>query len=326
MNPVRVFRFGGAALALLSLVLTTTPAQATYGGENGRIAFVSNIHRGGGWDIYTMRPDGTGLRRVVVQPARRWPFAGVDWAPDGNRFLFTSPDPVLRHTQVYVVDADGTNLTEITHDPARDNDGATWSPDGSRILVTRGGPREHSIWVMNADGTDFTRLTDGRYDSELAVFTPDGQQVVYMSQARGLISAIWIMDADGSDKRRLTPARLEAGYPDVSPDGSHIVFTSNNATLPPVGIYTMRIDGSDITRLTHPGCCHRDGWPKYSPDGTKVVFITDRNYLRHDGTDIYAVDADGTNLRQVTTNLTLGGCPDEPFYHCVEPDWGAKAS
>ena len=43
MNPGRVFRLGGAALALLSLVLTTAPARATYHGENGRIAFVSPV-------------------------------------------------------------------------------------------------------------------------------------------------------------------------------------------------------------------------------------------------------------------------------------------
>jgi Tol biopolymer transport system component len=317
-------RLAGSTLAALSLILTSAPAHATY--TNGRIAFVANVGRAGRWDIYTMRPDGSGLRRLVVQPTPDWPFASPDWSTDGRQILFTSPDPARgQHTQVYRVDSDGTNLTEITHDRVRDNDGATWSPDGSKILVTRAGAREHAIWVMDADGAGATRLTNGRYDSELAVFTPDGQRVVYMSQARGMVSAIWIMNADGSDKRRLTPAWLEAGYPDVSPDGSHIVFTSNNATLPPVGIYTMRIDGSEITRLTHPGCCHRDGWPKYSPDGTKVVFITDRNYRQHDGTDIYEVDVDGANLRQVTTNLTLGGACDEPYFHCVEPDWGPRA-
>jgi len=132
------------------------------------------------------------------------------------------------------------------------------------------------------------------------------------------------MNADGSNKRRLTPAAIEAASPDVSPDGSHVVFTKDGSPLKPEAIYTMRIDGSQITRLTNTGCCHHDGLPKYSPDGKQIVYLTDRNYPFLDGMDIYEMNADGSNQHQVTSNLTLGGWPDSPFFNGVYPDWGPR--
>ena len=313
-------------LAASSFVLTATPAQATYAGANGRIAFTANIDPAGRWDLFTMRPDGTGVKRLTILPEPTWPFASPDWSPHSSQLLFISPNPSLGHTQVYRINADGTGLTQLTHSTTKDNDLATWSPDGTEILVARAGTREHAIWVMNADGTGFKKLTSDLYPNEHPEFTPDGRHIIYASQKDGLVSAIWIMNPDGSNKRRLTPAALEAASPDVSPDGSHVVFVKDGDPLKPTAIFSMRIDGAQITRLTHPGCCHHDSLPNYSPDGKQIVFITDRNYPLLYGSDIYAMNADGTNQHQVTTNLTLGGWPDSPFFDVPQPDWGSKPS
>src|SRR2546423_7463479 len=102
---------------------------------------------------------------------------------------------------------------------------------------------------MNSDGSGLKRLTSERNDNSHPTFTPDGRHILYASQRGGLTSAIWIMDADGSNKRRLTPAAIEAASPDVSPDGSHVVFGKGGDPLKPASIYTMGIDGSQITRL-----------------------------------------------------------------------------
>lgn len=311
---------------MLTLTWSLSPAQATYAGANGRIAFTANIDPAGRFDLFTMRPDGTGVKRLTILPDPGWPFASPDWSPDGSQILFISPSAPLHHTQVYRINADGTGLTQLTHSTAMDNDAATWSPEGSKILVSRAGTREHAIWVMNSDGTGFKKLTSDLYQNEHPEFTPDGKHIVYAGQKGGLVSAIWIMNADGSNKRRLTPPALEAAAPDVSPDGSHIVFVKDGDPSKPESIYTMRINGSQITRLTRPGCCHHDSLPNYSPDGKQIVFISDRNYPLLNGTDIYEMNADGMNQRQVTSNLTLGGWPDAPFFDVPQPDWGARAA
>jgi TolB protein len=191
-------------------------------------------------------------------------------------------------------------------------------------VVSRAGAFEHAIWVMNADGTGFKRLTSELYDNNDPEFTPDGEHIVFDSQKGALVSAIWIMNADGSNKRRLTPAKLEAGLPDVSPDGQNIAFINHFNTSKPTAIFSMNIDGTGIMQLTHLDCCHHEAFPKYWPDGTKIVFTTNRNYPSLDGTDIYKMNRNGSNQLQITTNVTLGGCPDS--FYCVFPDWGPRAS
>jgi TolB protein len=271
-----------------------------------------------------MRPDGTGVKRLTILPDPKSPFSAPDWSPDGTQIVFTSPSPSSRHGQVYRINADGSGLTQLTHGTGIDADSASWSPDGSKIVLKRAGSGEYAIWVMNADGSGLRRLTSEVYDNSDPTFTPDGRHILYASTQGGLGSAIWIMNVDGSDKRRLTPAGVEAASPDVSPDGSHVVFGQGGDPLKPASIYTMRIDGSGITRLTNAGCCHHDGLPKYSPDGKQIVYLTDRNYPSLDGMDIYEMNADGTNQHRVTTNLTVGGWPDSPYLNGVYPDWGLR--
>ena len=290
----------------------------------GSIVFTSNIDPAGRWDLFTMRPDGTGVKRLTILPDPKSPFSAPEWSSDGTQVVFTSPSPSSRLAQVYRIDADGSDLTQLTHGTRIDADSADWSPDGSKIVLKRAGSAEYAIWVMNADGSGLERLTSEVYDNSDPTFTPDGKHILYASQ-KGGSSAIWIMNADGSDQRRLTPAALEAASPDVSPDGSHVVFGQGGDPSNPASIYTMRINGSAITRLTDPGCCNHDGLPKYSPDGKQIVYLTDRNYPNAlDGMDIYVTNADGTDQHQVTSNLTSGGWPDPPYFNGVYPDWGPR--
>ena len=270
-----------------------------------------------------MRPDGTGVKRLTVLPDPRSPFSAPEWSLDGTQLVFTSPSPSSRLGQVYRIDADGSGLTQLTHGHGIDADSASWSPDGSKIVLKRAASGEYAIWVMNADGSGLVRLTSELYDNSDPTFSADGKHILYASQ-KGGSSAIWIMNADGSDQRRLTPAALEAASPDVSPDGSHVVFGQGGDPSRPASIYTMGIDGSAITRLTDPGCCQHDGLPKYSPDGKQIVYLTDRNYPLLDGMEIYEMNADGTDQHQVTSNLTLGGWPDYPYFNAVYPDWGPR--
>jgi Tol biopolymer transport system component len=297
---------------------------ATPGTYAGRIVFTSNVDPAGRWDLFTMRPDGTGVKRLTILPDPKSPFSAPDWSPDGTQIVFTSPSPSSRHGQVYRINADGSGLTQLTHSTGIDNDSARWSPDGSKIVLNRQGTGEAAIWIMNADGTDLTKLTSDLCGNFTPTFTPDGMHILYSSECGGLVSAIWIMNVDGSNKRPLTPSGLEAAGPDVSPDGSHVVFGQGGDPSEPASIYTMRIDGSGITRLTNAGCCHHDGLPKYSPDGKQIVYLTDHNYPSLDGMDIYEMNADGTNQHRVTSNLTVGGWPDSPYFNGVYPDWGLR--
>jgi Tol biopolymer transport system component len=120
------------------------------------IAFVSTL--GSNSDIYTIRPDGSGLRRLTRSPA-----ADLDpqWSPDGSRIAFTSVRD--GNAEVYVMNADGSGQRNLTRNPADDST-PRWSPDGKRIF-----------FVSSRDGGDLRPLvmaSNGSGPKSLAEITP----------------------------------------------------------------------------------------------------------------------------------------------------------
>ncbi len=123
----------------------------------GRIAFSSN--REGAFKLFVMNADGSGLRRLTSAAG---PVAEHDprWSPDGSRIAYAlSGDAPLGNTEIYVANADGSQVTRITRHWARDVDPA-WSPDGRSIVFTRGpSPLRPEVHLMTADGTALRQLT-----------------------------------------------------------------------------------------------------------------------------------------------------------------------
>ena len=97
----------------------------------------------------------------------------------------------------------------------------------------------------------------------------------------------------------ITPRSLDAGNPRWSRDGTRILF--NDVAEPADGkdanIYTVRPDGTGLTKLTHyTGGTAQAFVDDWSPDGTKIVF-----HFQDAGVDdLYIVDADGSNPRPLT--------------------------
>ena len=103
--------------------------------------------------LYVMQADGSDARLVVADLAG---ISGPSWSPDGRQLLFTRMGETAQG--IYVVDADGENLLEISHIPAVS---ATWSPDGTQIayvMVSKApegiGHPELDLYVMEADGSN----------------------------------------------------------------------------------------------------------------------------------------------------------------------------
>ena len=222
--------------------------------------------------------------------------------------------------EIYVMNGDGSGLTDLTNNPAGDDQPA-WSPDGSKILFGSDRDGNDEIYVMNADGSDPTNLTNSPAQEETADWSPDGKKIVFMSDRDGN-NEIYVMNADGSGQTNLTHNPAEDSFPVWSRDGKQIGFTSDRENGNP-NIYVMNADGSNPTRLTDGS--GEETFPQWSPDGKKIVYTSGRSGLMWDAIlgegsyEIYVMNADGSNPIQLTDNP---GLMDDN----MDPRWSADGT
>jgi Tol biopolymer transport system component len=189
-------------------------------------------------EICAMNDDGSGIVQLTTAMRAEAPA----WSPDGSRIAFHS-EQQAGNWDIYVMDADGGNITRLTTDPATDGF-PDWSPDGSKIAFRRIVGGTSQIFVMNANGTGVGQLTTGRGGSTPA-WSPDGARIAFDSDRTGR-NEIYVMDADGTDVLQVTTAG--GASPGWSLDGTRIVFyaaRSRNTDL-----YAINPDGSREVRLT----------------------------------------------------------------------------
>jgi TolB protein len=174
---------------------------------------------------------------------------------------------------IYVVNTDGTGLTNLTNDPEGDGWPA-WSPDGSKIAFLLNLPSgfhlNREIYIMNPDGTGQINLTnDPLKDNFLHTWSPDSSKIAYLSRSPCFYPClspfeIFVLNADGTGQTNLTNDPAYYPAPVWSPDGSKIAYSSSS----PAGyyvseIYVMNADGTDKINLTnHPA---RDNFPAWRP-------------------------------------------------------------
>jgi TolB protein len=122
-----------------------------------------------------------------------------------------------------------------------------WSPDGRRIAFRcMIATSNFDVCVINRDGTGLVRLTSDAIDEGHPAWRPDGRKIAFTRNSGR--PEIALMAADGSGVMRLT----DGFDPAWSPDGSKLVFARD-------GLYTINVDGSNLTRLTT-GSHHAPAW------------------------------------------------------------------
>jgi Tol biopolymer transport system component/serine/threonine protein kinase/tetratricopeptide (TPR) repeat protein len=271
-------RPGGAAIQATRVYpvrLTSHPGDDRYprvSPDGSQIAFSSN--RDGKAEIYVMNADGSGgPRRLTFNQVED---TAPSWSPDGRKILFDRVTAPGEESDVYVMDADGSNQLNLTNAPGYDTRGA-WSPDGRKIAFASNRGGSFDIYVMNADGTGLQRLTDDPEFENDPSWSPDGKALAFTRATRDGSFEIFVMNADGTQQVNLTKNPAHDSAPVWSPDGQKIAFSSSRPydNDNRHDIYVMNADGRDVRRVTRNPA--HDTEATWLPDSRHLVFHSNRD-------------------------------------------------
>ena len=278
---------------LLPVVLTAVmltcaaPAQAAFPGANGKLA----------WGMWEEEPEQESICTATVPGG----FVGCGsatffdrdpaWSSDGTKIAFTSA-----YDDVYITNADGSGLTQVTNDPGLEKFFPAWSAGGTYLTFTGATPNQPGdVYSVKTDGTGATNLTNHPSSDDAARPGPSGK-IAFISDRAGNRD-VYVMDADGGSVTQLTTDPAADYAPDWSPDGKRIAFTSNRDGNRE--IYVMDDDGSDETRITTTPAEH-EGKPVWSPDGQQIAFNLPYECLGCvDAGSINRMNADGSGRQTV---------------------------
>jgi Tol biopolymer transport system component len=197
-------------------------------------------------DIFSAKPDGSDMRRLTDAPGYD---AEGAYSPDGKLIVFCSlrrayptnqlstedlkrleTDPAW-FGEIYLMDADGLNVRQLTHSPGYDG-GPFFSPDGRRIIWRRFDDKGNAdVYTMNLDGSDTRRLTDFGAMSWAPFFHPSGRYAIFTANKLGFSNfELYLVDALGEHEPvRVTFSDGFDGLPVFAPDGRRLCWTSNRA-------------------------------------------------------------------------------------------------
>jgi Tol biopolymer transport system component len=214
--------------------------------------------------IHAMGADGSGDRTLTTEGENFDPA----WSPDGTQIAFSGTrggEPDL-----FVMQADGTGIRQLTDDPASDW-GPAWSPDGTAIAFNSNRSGTFDLYRIAPDGGDPAALTDGPADDYNPAWAPDGTRIAFTSNRSGDYG-LWLVGTAGTDEpRQVATGEGNAYMPSWSPDGARLAFTSNRTG--DFEVFVGAATGGEPQNLSrNPGT--DDGWagPAWSPDGSVILY------------------------------------------------------
>jgi len=182
-------------------------------------------------------------------------------SPDGTQIIFVHWIASTDRNEVWIMGRDGSNPRRLMDSVGWD---PTWSPDGTQILFAsnRSGPNQ--LWVVTLDGGGLRQVSNlpalrGRSD-----WSPQNLIVTYSGEPWK--REVFVMNSDGSNQHQISPAGGNSQGPSFSPDGQWVAFTAYFDHLNEdhgCEIYILRVNGSDLRRLTNNDYC--DYQPRWGP-------------------------------------------------------------
>ncbi len=226
---------------------------------------------------------------------------GVQWHPEGDRFLYVSSEEGSSQLFVYWLDSGRkASITNLSHSPSQ----VQWSPKGDQILFRMFVP-EPSTSIGNVP-----RPPKGATWEQDAIYIDDA---VYRFDGRGYLQKgfqqIFTVSAEGGAPVQHTDAQADHSNVSWSHDGQAILFTANyraNSEMDPNNeqIYVMDISSGQKEQITSNRGPHNQ--PKMSPSGNMIAFTGyEDRFVGYQQSELYIIDTDGSNERVITGSIDL---------------------
>jgi TolB protein len=211
---------------------------------------------------------------------------------DGTRMRGPVSDRDI--SNIYRSDYDGANQVRLTYTASLDIS-PVWAPDGGQIAYTswRSGYPDIIVQSMTT-GTPPQRPARGSADVQnyLPAWSPDGTKIAFTSSRDGN-PEIYYVNRDGSGLHRVTNSPAVDVTPTWSPAPfNEIAYTSQAGAGHDIRVYDF---STGQTRTITDGIGSNES-PAFAPNGRHIAFSSDRTGIEQ----IYVIDRDGKNLRQLT--------------------------
>jgi len=315
--------FAAAILLYGTLLAASTGPEAQLAREVGGKGWIifSAKTANGDWDLFLMRPDGSGRRNVTQTPG--FHEVGGRFSPDGRRILYRRIPPNIqvhhdwwgRAGDLVIANADGSNPVVWGEFPW-----ASWSPDGKQVAcLTKTG-----IEFRDLATKQVVRTLDRQGIFQQLYWSPDGRSLVATANAYGAAWTIVRMDAATGAVNAV--AKDQNCTPDWLPDSKHVIYSSRPRNQGDAGSDAAKAVGqasgygwtqlwmADMEGNQHALVYGEDGRHVYggavSPDGRYALFTRSLK----DGNEDTAV----LGLMRMSDAPTIGG--ESPALRKLHPN------
>lgn len=233
--------------------------------------------------------------------------APVFQAQADNTLVFMRDDGM--DMEIVTMDADGRNEQVLTSNEY-DDWAPVWTPDKSQIVFHSDRDGFDGIYIMNRDGSNAQLVSPYGQYARFPSVSPDGQLIAF-EMFMGTVNGednwdIFVKAIHCGATQQITFSPYHEGGAAWSPDGTQLGYHSNATATVELGydIYVFNFDTAETQRMTfHPEAM--DVWPQWSPDGSQMLFHSERD----GNSEIYIMNADGTNQRNISNNPALDRVP-----------------
>jgi Tol biopolymer transport system component len=196
------------------------------------MAYLMRIARASLWRYTLLGPSAARKAPQLVAHSARIDVS-PDFAPDGQRFAFTSTRD--GDARIYVARFDDRQPTRLTSPDSGSSGWPRWSPDGRKIVFDGRVGEFAQIYIVDADGGRSQQLTHDAISAKTPQWSSDGQWIYYTRGAAEGRGEIWRIRPSGADNTRVASGQY--GFP--SPDGKRLYYGKPQLT----GIYSQDMNG-----------------------------------------------------------------------------------